>query len=118
VTDVAGRSADELRHLVVGLVLGTVDLEELFRAAVQDVGDRLDGAGLAGPRRTQQQEDADRPVRRIQPRLVHLDARNDVLQGARLADNLPRQQLDEVTERRPRMLRSSGVHNANPRQRV
>ena len=94
--EVARRRADELGDLVVRLELAAVDLDDLLLAAVQHLGQRLDGPRLAGAGRAEQQEDADGPPFRVQPRLIHLDVRDDALHRGRLADDLAREHVHQV----------------------
>jgi hypothetical protein len=110
--DVARRRADQLGDLMVRLVLRTVDLEKVFGAAVKNLSERFDGAGLSRAGRAEQEKDAGGPVRRTQAGLIHLDVRDDVLQRTRLTDDLPRQQFDEIAERYSWTLRSPGIHDA------
>ena len=125
-TEIAGWRANQLGHFVVGLELAAVDLDHLPIAAVQDLGQGLDGAGLAGAGRAEQQEDADRPPLGVQPGLVHLHVRHDALHGRRLADDLAGEQLDKIAlalgprldGRRIRMVvRSHGIASRTGRQR-
>ena len=55
---IAGRRADQLGHLVLHLELAAIHLEDVFLAAVQHVGQRFDGLGLARAGGAEQQKDA------------------------------------------------------------
>ena len=90
VAEIAGRGADELGHLVLHLVLAAIDLEDVLLAAVQDLGQRLNGLGLAGTGGTQQEENPYRPALGSKARLEHLDVGDDVLHGGRLPNDLLR----------------------------
>jgi hypothetical protein len=80
--------ADQFRDLVIRLELAAIDLQHVLRRAVQHFGERFHRARLAGAGGAEQQEDAGRTIRGREPRLVHLQVRDDVLHRRRLTDNL------------------------------
>ena len=67
VADVSGRRADQLRHRVLLHVLRHVEADQRVVAAEQEVGDRARQLGLADAGRSEEDEAADRTVRRLQP---------------------------------------------------
>ena len=83
---VAWRRADELGDLVLHLELATVDSEDVLLAAVQDLGQRLDGFRLARARWTQEQENAGGAPLRRKTGLVDLQIGHDPLECVGLPD--------------------------------
>ena len=80
----------ELRH---------VDRDDVLLAAVERLGERERGLGLADARRAAQHEDADRLVRIVEPGAVGLDALGDHLEAVALADDAPVEDLGEMQHR-------------------
>ena len=87
VADVARRRALQRRDLVLLLELRHVDRDHVPLAAVERLGERDGGLGLADAARADQQEDADRPARIGQVRARGADPLRDRLEGVRLADD-------------------------------
>ena len=106
VAQVAGRRADELGDLVLHLELAAIHLEHVLFAAVQHVGQRFHGLGLARAGGAQQQEHPDGTALRRQARLEHLNVRNDHARSRRLPHHLLRQNRGEVLD---------GIHGRLPR---
>ena len=75
VADVAGRRADQRRHVVPLHELGHVDLDQRVLGAEHELGQRLGQLGLADAGGAEEDERADRPLGILQP-------------GARAADGL------------------------------
>ena len=82
--EIAGRSANQLGHLVLHLKLAAIDFDDLLLAAVQQLGNRFDSFCLTGSGRTEQQEDAGRAPLGSEARLIHVDIRHDRLGRGRL----------------------------------
>src|SRR5579864_1666332 len=70
------------------LEFGAVDLDASARIGEERLGQSLDDAGLAGTRRSQEQEVSYRTPRRVQPGQKHLVDLYDLLDGLVLSDDL------------------------------
>ena len=68
---------------------------------MENLGERFHRPRLPRPGGTEEQEDARRPIGRIEAGLIHLNVGRDVLQRARLTDHLLFEQLDEIAARLP-----------------
>ena len=99
VAQVSGRRADQFGDLVLHLELAAIHLENVLLAAVQHVGQRFDGLGLAGTSRSQQQEHTHRAAFRRQAGLEHLNVRDNHPRGGGLADDFLRQYRGQVFQR-------------------
>ena len=86
VADVAGRRALERRDGVRLLELAHVDGDDVLLAAVERLGQRQRGLGLADAGGAAQHEHADRLVRVVELGARGLDALGDHLEGVALAD--------------------------------
>ena len=105
---IARRRADEFRDFVLHLKFAAIHFEQVLLAAVQHIGQRFDGARLAGSGGAQQQEHARGPAVGRKSRLMHLHVRHDLRQGLRLADHARRQLSKEIT--------GAGIAKAGPRR--
>ena len=93
---IAGRRSQQLRHFVLHLVLAAIHFQHFLRTAVQHIGQRFHGLGLARSGRPQQQKNTGRPPFRRKRCPVHFHIRNNRLNRGRLADQSPRQGLCDV----------------------
>ena len=107
--EIARRRSNEFGHLVLHLELTTIDLEYVFLAAVQDLGQGFHGFGLARARRSEQQEHPHRTPFRCQAGLVHLDVGDDHTRGRRLAHHLLRENGRQILCRVGCLLLRSGL---------
>ena len=85
--DVAGRRADEPRHVVALHELAHVDLDERVLAAEHELGERPRQLGLADPGGPHEDERADRPLRVLEPGPRAPDGAADRVDRLLLADD-------------------------------
>ncbi len=100
VADIARRRALERRDRVRLLVLAHVDRDEVPLPAVERLGQRDGGFGLADAARPDEQKDADGPARIREVRAGSPDPTRDRLEGVRLADDAL---LEPVLQREDRV---------------
>jgi hypothetical protein len=93
VPQVTRRRADQLGDLVLHLEFAAVDLQQVFLAAVQHLGQRFHRAGLARAGGSQQQKHPGRPPFRRQARLIDLEVRHNGLQHGGLPDDAAGKQI-------------------------
>src|SRR5215471_13462613 len=79
VSQVSGRRADQLGDLVAVLKLGAIDLDYCLGIVQKGLSRGLDNAGLARPRRPEEQKVSDRPASRRQPRHMALVSSDDLV---------------------------------------
>ncbi len=116
VADVARRRALQRGDGVRLLELAHVDGDDVLLAAVQGLGQRQRGLGLAHAGGAGQQEHADRLVRVVQPgaRSAHLDALGDQLQRMALADHALVQRVGELQHRLHLVAHHAAQRDAGP----
>ena len=89
VADVARRRADQLRNRVLLHVLRHVEADERVVAAEEEAGEAARELGLADAGRTEEDEAADRPRRRLEPGARAADGARERRDGLVLADDAP-----------------------------
>src|SRR5215471_5976487 len=87
VSDVAGRRANQLGDFVTMLKLGAIDFNDGIGSSEQYLGNRLDGSGLAGTRRSQKQKVSNRAPLGNQTRAYTLECRHQAVDRVVLSDN-------------------------------
>ena len=90
-SDVAGRRTNQLGDFVTVLKLGAIDFDDRIGSSEQYLGNRLDGSGFAGTRRSQKQEVSNRTPLGKQTRAYALECRHKAVDGVVLSDNSPSQ---------------------------
>ncbi|ABA48270.1 63 kDa protein [Burkholderia pseudomallei 1710b] len=116
VADVAGRRALQARHAVRLLILAHVDRDQLALAAVQHVGERERGLGLADARRPDEHEHAARLVRILEVRGRGAHALRDRAERMVLADHARAEQIAQVQHGLDLVLHHPAERNARPRR--
>ena len=91
-----------------------VDGDHVLLAAIERLGERQRGLGLADAGRAAEHEHADRLVRIVELGAVRLDALGDHLQAVRLADDAPVQDVGEAEDRLDLVLDHAADRNAGP----
>src|SRR5262245_18384806 len=91
VSDVAGRRGKQFRDLVTVLKLAAIDFDDGLGSSEQYFGNRLYGSGLAGTRRSHEQEVSSRTPLGNQTRAYALECRDNAVDGVVLSDNSPSQ---------------------------
>src|SRR3989442_1318901 len=114
VADVAGRRADQARHVVPLHVIGHVDLHDVLVAAEHELGQLLRQVRLAGPRRADEEEDADRAARVLQAGASAPDRPCDGRDGHLLPDDLRVERLLHLEELLGLLLGEPAHRDARP----
>ena len=114
VADVAGRRALERRDGVRLLELAHVDGDEVLLAAVERLGERERGLGLADAGGAGQHEDADRLARVVEAGARGLDALGDHLERVILADDALAERVGQLQHRLDLVLDHAADRNAGP----
>ena len=114
VPDVAGGRADQLGDRVLLHVLGHVEADERPLAPEQERGQAARDLGLPHPRRTEEHERADRPVRVLEAGPRATDGAGDGADRALLGDDPPVQLLLHAQELGRLLLLDRGDGDARP----
>src|SRR5262245_40198129 len=96
--DVTRRRADELRDLMLGVVLAAIDAYDFMAVAMEDFGKRFNRSSFSSPGRAEQKKHAGGPARWRKSGLIHLNTGNDSFDGFALTDYLLRQQLGKILQ--------------------
>ena len=112
--DVAGRRADEPRHVVALHELAHVDLDERVLAAEHELGERLGELGLPDAGRAEEDERADRALRVLEAGAGAADGLRDGLDRLLLADDPAVEGVLHVQQPLGLLLGDAGDRDAGP----
>ena len=114
IADIAGRRALERGDRVRLLEFRHVDGDHVLLAAIERLGERERGLGLADAGRAAQHEHADRLVGIVELGAVGLDALGDHRQAVRLADDAPVEDFRQPEDVLDLVLHHAADRNAGP----
>ena len=114
IADIARRRPFERADRMGLLILGHVDGDDILLAAIEDLGQRQRGLGLADARGAGEHEDTDRLVGIVEAGAVRLDPPRDHLHGVVLADDALVEVAGEVQHRLDLVLHHAADGDARP----